>query len=84
MTSIITAEHLQADWPAWHLWRSQGGSWMATRVRTLTDAEMRSGLGCTLMEGTADELLTQLLVQQARESALTETTSAARSGPVLS
>ena len=63
-----TPEELQGDWPGWCIWRSSGGSWMATRRRILTVDEVGEGLASTLMEDSEHELLAQLSEQQRTES----------------
>lgn len=50
-------------WPDWKIWRSDGGSWMATRRRTLSAAEIRARLAHTLMEPDAEKLVEQLVEQ---------------------
>ncbi|GAA0962451.1 hypothetical protein [Actinocorallia libanotica] len=63
-----TTEDLQNNWPDWRIWRSSGGSWMATRRRTLTVDEVSEGLAHTLMENAEHELLAELDEQQRIES----------------
>jgi hypothetical protein len=59
-----TTEDLQAEHPNWHLWRSGGGSWMATRNRVLGLDELFPGSRVnTLMEKTPEGLKKQLAEQ---------------------
>ncbi len=55
---------LQAEWPDWHIWRADGGSWMATRRRVLSVDEVSEGLAHTLMEDDERDLVAQLREQQ--------------------
>lgn len=57
-------EDLQDAHPDWRLWRSRRGSWMATRLNALSDAEIFAGMASTLMEATADDLVERLVEQQ--------------------
>jgi hypothetical protein len=59
-------ERLQRQHSGWRVWRSDGGSWLATRRgRQLTQAQIDAGLATTLMENTAEELR-EALAGQAR------------------
>lgn len=58
-----TTEDLQEAWPDWKIWRADGGSWMATRRRTLSAAEIRARLAHTLMEDDAEQLVEKLTEQ---------------------
>jgi hypothetical protein len=63
-------ERLQEQHPDWRVWRSDGGSWLATRRgRPLTNAQMYAGLASTLMEDTAEELRGALRCQAQIETA---------------
>lgn len=60
--AIIKA-NIEADFPGWTVWLSDGGRWYATRAGTLTDQQLRSGLARTLAADGPDELR-GLLTQQ--------------------
>ncbi len=72
MVHAETTDELQNDWPGWTLWRSDGGSWMATR-RTPKPTPpagfftRRGDLVLTLMERTERDLLKALENQAAIE-----------------
>lgn len=70
-----TTEALQNDWPDWHIWRADGGSWMATRRRVLSIDEVSEGMAHTLMEEDDRELVAQLDEQQRIENGLGEVAS---------
>lgn len=55
---------LQAEHPSWKLWRSRGGSFMATRNRVLSIGELFPDLDNTLMEKTPEELAAKLEQQR--------------------
>lgn len=58
------SEDLQAAHPDWKLWRSNGGSWMATRNHLLSIGELFPHLDNTLMEKTPEELAEKLAEQK--------------------
>ncbi len=66
-----TTKNLQKAWPDWKIWRSDGGSWMATRRGTLTAAEIRARLAYTLMEPNAEQLVDMLTEQAEIAESLT-------------
>lgn len=64
----IEAE-LEGTFPGWHVWRSDAGSWWATRRgRLLSDHEFEAGLVATATGGTWQELRTMLSGQSQIEA----------------
>jgi hypothetical protein len=53
--AIIKAA-LEADFPGWTVWRSDGGRWYATRAGSLTDQQLLSGLAMTVAADGPEEL----------------------------
>lgn len=49
VTVMINANDgvLAEDFPAWRIWRAEGGLWMATRQYRLTDTQLDAGLYMT-------------------------------------
>lgn len=60
---------LQDEHPGWKLWRSGGGSWMATRRKVLGFDELFPSFANTLMENTAEDLAGKLAEQKRLEGA---------------
>jgi hypothetical protein len=72
---VHAIEDLQKDWPGWKIWRSSGGSWMATRriPKPKAPAGFFTSLGFpaeTLMEDGPRELTAALKNQAAIEAEL--------------
>lgn len=67
----MTLDHLAARYPGWRLWRSRNGALVcATRLRTLSEAELLADLHMTLMAEDLVDLAEELHAQTAREAAL--------------
>jgi hypothetical protein len=69
-----TIEQITAEYPGWRFWwsRDMDGvavELMATRLRDLTNDELRAGLSCTLPVGYGTDLRKQLAEQVRLENA---------------
>lgn len=61
------ATTLEAQHPGWHIWRSDGGCWWATRRHRVSDRQLRAGFEVTVCGDDADELRRALTRQRAIE-----------------
>lgn len=60
---------LQDAYPDWHLWFTDCGSPMATRLSKVSEEGIRAGLARTLMAGRYDTPLPEQLAQQSEREA---------------
>lgn len=70
---------VDAEFPGWRVWRSDGGTWWATRRGlALSDAQFDEGMVATVCGDNADLLYTELLRQRSAADRYAEAVLAAR------